>query len=383
VAFITNRAPHYRLPIFIRLGARWNVDFLFTGTKPGRWWTEQHRENRERLSCQTGVTPRQTFGAIRRGRYDCVILSLGGRAHLLAAAVALAFRRSAPLVLWVDMWKYPSSVPHLLGKLVVRYLVNRAGALVVCGTHMKSWVAAEFGREDHVYVMPNAIETSSFGRCAPSGQVSRLREEIALDDNPVACFVGRFEAEKGITQLLRALAACDADLNLVLVGEGSQRPLIEKTVRDLNLASRVRMVGWVRQESLPVLYQAVDFLVMPSITTPLVKETWGIVANEAMASGLPVIASDAVGAAAGGLIVDRVTGLVVSEFDVGALAGALSELAGNEEFRRQLGAAAARHVTRFTFDGAAEAFEGAVRRALATTQDQGSPRLDPEDARGV
>jgi glycosyltransferase involved in cell wall biosynthesis len=280
------------------------------------------------------------------------------------------------------MWKYPRSLTHFLGKLVVRYLVNRAATLVVCGTHMRSWVAAEFGRDDHVYVMPNAIETSSFGARARPEQVTRFREGIGLDDSPIACFVGRFEAEKGITQLLRAFATCDADLKLVLVGEGSQRPLIEETVRDLNLASRVRLLGWVRQEELPALYQAADFLVMPSITTALVRETWGVVANEAMASGLPVIATDAVGAAAGGLIVDRVTGLVVPESDVDGLAGALSELAGDAELRRRLGAAAARHVTRFTLDGAAEAFERAVRRAVATTRNRGSTRLDPENARG-
>jgi glycosyltransferase involved in cell wall biosynthesis len=383
VAFITNRAPHYRLPIFLRLSERWKVDFLFTAVKPGRWWTEHQRENREQLICQTGVTPRQTFHAIRKGHYDCVILSLGGRAHLLAAAVALALRRPVPLVLWVDMWKYPSSIPHLIGKVVVRYLVCRANALVVCGAHMKTWIAAEFGRKGQVYVMPNAIEISSFGATLPQEQASRLREDLALDDAPVAGFVGRFEVEKGLPNLLHAFAACDADLSLVLVGEGSQRPALEAIARDLNLTSRVRMLGWVRQEELPALYQAFDFVVMPSITTPLVKETWGVVANEAMAAGLPVIATDAVGAAAGGLVVDRVTGLVVAESDRGSLAAALSALARDEELRRQLGAAAVSRVQRFTFDGAAEAFERAVRRAVATRGDRGSARLDLEDARGA
>ena len=77
------------------------------------------------------------------------------------------------------------------------------------------------------------------------------------------------------------------------------------------------------------MYAACDVLVVPSIRTRTFREPWGLVVNEAMNRGLPVIASDAVGAAAGGLVRDGVNGLVVPAGDSAALAAAIRRLAGD------------------------------------------------------
>ena len=71
------------------------------------------------------------------------------------------------------------------------------------------------------------------------------------------------------------------------------------------------------------MYAAADVLVVPSIATRTFREPWGLVVNEAMNQGLPVIASDAVGAVAGGLVRDGRNGLVVRAGDSGALAHAM------------------------------------------------------------
>ena len=82
------------------------------------------------------------------------------------------------------------------------------------------------------------------------------------------------------------------------------------------------------------LYAAADVLVLPSIPTRTFREPWGLVVNEAMNQGLPVIASDAVGAAAGGLVRDGRNGLVVPAGDSAALAGALRRLADDARCAR-------------------------------------------------
>ena len=107
-------------------------------------------------------------------------------------------------------------------------------------------------------------------------------------------------------------------------------------------------------------YAACDVLVVPSISTRTFREPWGLVVNEAMNRGLPVIASDAVGAAAGGLVRDGETGLVVPAGDSPALAAAIGRLAGDPGLRARLGAAAAAEVRAFSHGAWAHGFSQAL-----------------------
>jgi glycosyltransferase involved in cell wall biosynthesis len=102
-------------------------------------------------------------------------------------------------------------------------------------------------------------------------------------------------------------------------------------------------------------------VVLPSIPTRDYREPWGLVVNEAFDQGVPVIASDAVGAAAGGLVRHEETGLVVGAGDAGALAGALRRLHDDPALRARLGAAARTAVGAFNHD----AWAAGVSRALA------------------
>jgi glycosyltransferase involved in cell wall biosynthesis len=83
------------------------------------------------------------------------------------------------------------------------------------------------------------------------------------------------------------------------------------------------------------MYAASDVLVLPSIATRTFREPWGLVVNEAMNRGLAVIATDAVGAAAGGLVRDGHNGLIVPAGDSAALAGSLMHLAENDGRQRR------------------------------------------------
>jgi len=108
------------------------------------------------------------------------------------------------------------------------------------------------------------------------------------------------------------------------------------------------------------LYAASDVLVLPSIPTPMFREPWGLVVNEAMNRGLPVIASDAVGAAAGGLVRDGGNGLVVKAGSAAALADALRRLAEDPPLRARLGGAGAEDVREFSHDAWARGFSEAL-----------------------
>jgi glycosyltransferase involved in cell wall biosynthesis len=110
------------------------------------------------------------------------------------------------------------------------------------------------------------------------------------------------------------------------------------------------------------LYATCDVLVLPSIPTRTFREPWGLVANEAMNRGLAVIASDAVGAAAGGLVRDGRNGLVVPAGDSRALAGAIARLAADASLRASMGRAGTEDVGAYSHEAWAEGFS----RALST-----------------
>ena len=102
-------------------------------------------------------------------------------------------------------------------------------------------------------------------------------------------------------------------------------------------ATGVRSLGYVAESELPALYAAADVLVLPSIRTATFTEPWGLVVNEAMLQGTPVIASDAVGAVAGGLVRDGRNGLVFPAGDASGLAARLRTAATEPGLRDSLG----------------------------------------------
>ena len=108
-------------------------------------------------------------------------------------------------------------------------------------------------------------------------------------------------------------------------------------------------------------------LVLPSITTALDREPWGLVINEAMHAAVPVIATDAVGAAAGGLVRDGRNGFIVPERDPERLGAAIQRLVSDPALATRLGDQARNDVERFTHRAMADAFEAAIEHAIATS----------------
>ena len=127
--------------------------------------------------------------------------------------------------------------------------------------------------------------------------------------------------------------------------------------------------GNAKSRQLRNIYAASDVLVMPAISTPRIREPWGLVANEAMNQGLPVIATDAVGAVAGGLVRHERNGLVVPAGDPAALAKAILRLRDDAELRTRLGEAAREDVAAYTYDAWARGFSSALKDAGASASE--------------
>jgi glycosyltransferase involved in cell wall biosynthesis len=353
VLFVTGHAPAYRVGAFACLHEHEGIEVALFGGRSkhggGAFGGELPFPHRH-------VRQRELAGLAASGRYRAVVCSTGGR--VAPGAVWIGTRRArVPLILWASLWAHPRSVAHAFSYLPLRHLYRSAEAVVTYGPHVSAYVQARGARNVHVapqsvdndFWSSPALKPPSEGRWPAQARTKFL-------------YVGRPDREKGLAVLAEAwresdLRAPDAALVLAGVGSGFRLPGVDAA----DPAGReVVSLDPLEPGELRNLYGASEALVLPSIPTATFREPWGLVVNEAMNQGLPVIATDAVGAAAGGLVSDGRNGLVVPAGDSAALAGALRRLAEDAGLRARLGAAGAEDVRAFTYEAWARGFSEAL-----------------------
>jgi glycosyltransferase involved in cell wall biosynthesis len=189
---------------------------------------------------------------------------------------------------------------------------------------------------ERVVEMPNGVDTEEF---SPGPGDPAMRESLGIDEGAVvAVFVGTLDRAhhfKRVDLAIEALArAGDERLHLVVAGDGELRPAFEEQAAASGIASRVHFLGRVPHADLPGVLRAADLFLLT--TEP--PESFGIVLIEAMACGLPVIATEYPGVRA--VVEEGANGVIVPRGDAAAVASALVQLAdaGAEE-RRRLGSA--------------------------------------------
>ena len=231
------------------------------------------------------------------------------------------------------------------------------------------YVVSEFGRDvlaaegapaERLVPLYNPIDVARFVPLAPE---ERARRRAALGFRAcdvLAGFAGRMEQSKGLIPLREALATMMGrlpELQMVWIGDGRERAATEEFVQDNLLRSRHRFLGW--QTEIEKFLPLLDFLVVPSLW----PETFGRVAAEAQACGVPVICS-AAGGLAEALIPGRTGVLLDSPVDSAALCTAIESFTRDPILRARLGAAGIDFVrSRFSSEHIAGAFIRNLRTA--------------------
>ena len=343
VLFVTNHAPPFRVGAFAALHGRENVVFALIGG-------ELRHGGGEATDLPFPVIhpPQRAIARLAAsGRFRAVIAGLSGRVAL-PAAYAGARRAGVPFVLWATIWAHPRTPAHALSYLPLRRLYRTAEAIVTYGPHVSAYVRAK-GAHGPVFEAPQSVDNAFWSAAAEPLRRAPFQ----------TMFAGRLAREKGLRVLLRAwrtsgLSAPSAAL--VLVGDGPFRARAVAT-------GAVLAEGPADPPTLRNFYAGSDVVVIPSIPTRDFREPWGLVVNEAFNRGVPVIATDAVGATAGGLVQHERTGLVVPAGDHDALAHAIERLHDDAPLRERLGAAGRAAVAAYSHD----AWASGMARALAAT----------------
>lgn len=226
----------------------------------------------------------------------------------------------------------------LKDRTLLRLKLERAQFAIAVSTHNRSVMIRTCGEAagDKIHVIFGGVDTSRFSP-RPTGRLNRAVQ--------ITC-VARLEPVKGHTFLLQAcrlLSERGVDFHCRLIGDGPLRIALEKEITRLGLDDKISLMGACSQDQVVETLSYSDIAVLTSVPTPR-GECEGIpnVLKEAMAAGLPVIASEVGGIPE--LVEDGRSGILVPPGDVEALSNALARLAGDAQLRQAIGHAGRRRI---------------------------------------
>jgi glycosyltransferase involved in cell wall biosynthesis len=339
VVVVSPEPTPYRAPLFDRIAARNDIDLTVVyaaHTVAARDWSiELHHPavflhgvsvpGAERLLRHDYPLTVGVLRALREASPQVVVVS-GWSTFAAQAAIAWCRARRVPYILHVESHDLGPRPPwrRAVKDAVATPVIRGAASVLAVGTAARESVIARGAAR--VRIFANTIDVERW-----SERAERLSREPR--DGTVVLSVGRDVPEKGFDVLADACVRAGVEL--------------------------VTITGGLGEEALAQRYVDADVFALLSR-----QETWGVVVNEAAASGLPLVLSDRVGAAHD-LLRDGENGFLVPADDPDSAAEAFRRLAGDENLRRRMGDRSRELVRRWGYEPSVEAFVAAVREATA------------------
>jgi glycosyltransferase involved in cell wall biosynthesis len=374
IAFTTNLCAHYNVGTFNLLTKKYETDFYFYSAGNEWYWQQEHGARSGEFKAEylkgfqignTRISPSLPWKLLIRN-YDVYIKCINGRFALPVTYLIARIKRK-PFILWTGVWTRIQTPFQRLVFPLTRFIYCHSDAIVVYGEHVKSYLISEGVPSERVFVAPHAVDNEFYNRKISEAEQADLRNRLGLlPDQKIVLYLGRLEEIKGLEYLIEAFEYFSSpDVVLVLAGDGGLRTELETLAKKKNLSSRIRFAGYVPVENAPLYYSLAWVSVLASVTTLTGKELWGLVVNEAFNQGVPVIATKAVGAAAGGLLQDGVNGLIVPERNSQAIAEALTRLIEAPDLHHQLSENARKIVVGWNYENNVLGYYQAVEYVLA------------------
>lgn len=371
LVIVTEIIAPYRIPVFNALARHDGIDlhviFLAETDSTQRQWQVYKDEihfSYEVLPAWRRRIGRRSFllnwgaeTALRRAAPDFIVC--GGYNYLASwRSMFWARRNRVPFSLWAESTTRDSRSSYALIEFLKTRFLRGCDAFVVPGKSSIEYLRSYGVPEEMIFTAPNAVDTQFFARRAEVIRREAVRHRKALRLPPrFFLFAGRLVAEKGIFDLVRAYGELSPELRknigLVLVGDGLERSSLLQHAAAINPGS-IYLAGFSQREELASYYALADVFILPTHSDP-----WGLVVNEAMACGLPVICSDAAGCGAD-LVESGWNGRIFAAGDVGQLARAMNELANEAELRSLMGQRSRARIEQYSPDAWAAGLAGAV-----------------------
>ncbi len=292
------------------------------------------------------------FPFLRRQKFDLVV-ALGWTMPNTFAGWLYSKLSASAAVIWDDSIPHPPTrLKRFFLPLLTRYVGSFDGYLA--GSHASMEYFDQLGApRERVTLFPQVTDNDFFARRAAELRPQReeLKRALSIHTRQVIMFVGQFIVRKGLCSLLDAferVAAENDGVGLLFVGQGPLEEEMRARCRASAAGKRIFIHPFVPQKILPKFYSIADLFVLPSL-----YDTFGVVVDEAMASGLPIVTTTGVGAAAD-LVRDGVNGRVVAPGDSAVLAQALAQLLNDDVLLQEMSTQSSQRISTWNVDLAAE-----------------------------
>lgn len=308
-----------------------------------------------------------------RGKYDVVIIG-GCNDFITQAAFVTSKLLKTPVILWSEGIKssqWPGDIKSAQSLLVkvasplTKFITKKVDAIVVPGTMSRDFYIGEGARKKKVFIAPNALDDEMFMQQGSKfkGGKETVKRGLGIRNKKVILYVGQLIERKGVRYLIEAYNQLKRDYDdacLVIIGDGPLRKELEGICAEGDIKG-VHFTGNKSQRELPKYYSIADLFVLPTL-----EDIWGLVVNEAMACGLPVISTIAAGCSVD-LIIPGENGFIVDEANVDQLSSAMKKIILDENLARKMGRKSleiikGRHNLNKMVDGFTSAIEYACRQ---------------------
>lgn len=390
LVIITEIIAPYRIPVFNALAQHPEIDlrvvFLAKTDPSTRQWRVYAEEIRfayeilpswrTRFKKYNLLLNQKVAGALRKANPDVIVC--GGYNYLASwQALRWARRNHVPFLLWCESTANDHRSGHRMVESLKKNFFDKCDGCVVPGT-----AAAEYARQmgvssEHIFIAPNAVDNELFASRADNARrnAPRIRAELNLPAH-YFLFSGRLVKSKGVFELWEAYGSLNENLRsqfgLVFAGDGPLRSELESIAKSI-CPGTLRFAGFKQRDELASYYGLADCLVFPTHSDP-----WGLVVNEAMACGLPVICGQAAGCAAD---LVKSNGRLIDSRNVDQLVHAMKEVASDAELRRQMSRESLKIISNYSPDICAA---GIAEAALASSPTRRARSKDlPSNSRAV
>jgi len=254
----------------------------------------------------------------------------------------------------IILWSSSNKEDHkrtFLKELVKSFLIQRCDAYNVYGTKSKEYLIKLGAKQDRIFIVGNNTDNAFYYN--ETMKWRKTRDTLCQEYNMPAhnfLYIGRFSKEKNIFSLLEAYKkAIDMgdEWGLILVGSGPQKKAIEDYIQKQKIRN-VLLPGFQQKSEICKFFAISDVFVLPSVS-----ETWGLVVNEAMATGLPVLVSDRCGCSKD-LVKEGVNGFLFDPLDKDSLLGLMNKMTHGEIDLEEMGRHSLEIVKDFTPQRASE-----------------------------
>jgi len=301
-----------------------------------------------------GMVNPSIFSEFWRNRYDAVWINGHRKLYaLLSVSAAKIFGMSVITRGETHLGLSQSPLKAALRRPVMGFFYNvLCNACLAIGSRNREFYLEHGVPDEKIFVAPYSVDNAYFRNIASKvdGRIGEFRAELGLPVGlPLILFASKFERRKRADDLLEAyrmLRERGGKAGLVFVGTGEMESELRQIVAS-NQIPDVHFLGFRNQSELPELYKACDVFVLPSHDEP-----WGLIVNEVMACGRPVVVSDEVGSAAD-LVEHGRNGFTFPAGDVGQLSQHLETLMADPTLRKKMGEESLRIISNWDIEDCA------------------------------